>query len=226
MKTLEKEFKKNGELHHAYCLEGDRGEIFLKVFGFLEKNFNLKTKGNPDVWIGEYDVCLLANAEEMKERMKYRSLSGGRRFFVLSFRMMMREAQNSLLKILEEPVFGAHVFLITENSENLLPALRSRLEKIKIPKNNLSDKKGCSFLEKSPAERLSFISKIVEDKDKDGAILLLNEIESALYSKGDISKYFFIFKEIEKCRFYLSGRSPSLKLILEHLSLIVPVFLL
>ena len=40
------------------------------------------------------------------------------------------QAQNALLKIIEEPPFHTYIFLLCENSEKLLPTVRSRAQKI------------------------------------------------------------------------------------------------
>lgn len=40
--------------------------------------------------------------------------------------LMTRAAQNALLKTLEEPVPGSHIFLVTHDADRLLPTIRSR----------------------------------------------------------------------------------------------------
>jgi len=44
----------------------------------------------------------------------------------------MKEAANSLLKVLEEPPEYAHIFLLAENLGDLLPTIRSRSTKIHV----------------------------------------------------------------------------------------------
>src|SRR5207253_5631615 len=47
-------------------------------------------------------------------------------FFIFTSSAFMKEAANSLLKVLEEPPEFATIFLLTENPGELLPTLRSR----------------------------------------------------------------------------------------------------
>lgn len=56
----------------------------------------------------------------------YRPAEGGRRVSIFSDADFMKEAANSLLKILEEPPSFATIFLLTDNPAALLPTIRSR----------------------------------------------------------------------------------------------------
>jgi len=49
-----------------------------------------------------------------------------RAFFIFTTSAFMKEAANSLLKVLEEPPEGASLILLTENPQELLPTIRSR----------------------------------------------------------------------------------------------------
>ena len=66
----------------------------------------------------------------MKDRQQKKSLDGGKKIFVISTNSITREAQNSLLKIFEEPTEGTHFFLILSSSRILIPTLKSRLHVI------------------------------------------------------------------------------------------------
>src|SRR5271165_212090 len=56
----------------------------------------------------------------------YRPAEARERVYVFTSSAFMKEAANSLLKILEEPPEFATLFLLTENSGELLPTIRSR----------------------------------------------------------------------------------------------------
>ena len=56
----------------------------------------------------------------------YRPTQGGHRFYIFSESNFMKEAANALLKVLEEPPEFATLFLLAENSNALLPTMRSR----------------------------------------------------------------------------------------------------
>jgi DNA polymerase III subunit delta' len=56
----------------------------------------------------------------------YRPAEGKEKVYVFTDSAFMKEAANSLLKILEEPPEFATIFILTENPGELLPTLRSR----------------------------------------------------------------------------------------------------
>jgi DNA polymerase-3 subunit delta' len=58
--------------------------------------------------------------------MYYRPAEGQQKFYIFSESNFMKEAANALLKVLEEPPEFATLFLLAENSNALLPTIRSR----------------------------------------------------------------------------------------------------
>lgn len=58
--------------------------------------------------------------------MYYRPGEGRQKFYIFSESNFMKEAANALLKVLEEPPDFATLFLLAENSNALLPTIRSR----------------------------------------------------------------------------------------------------
>jgi DNA polymerase-3 subunit delta' len=60
------------------------------------------------------------------ETIYFRPSEGGERVFIFTDSAFMKEAANSLLKILEEPPEFATIFLLAESPGELLPTIRSR----------------------------------------------------------------------------------------------------
>jgi len=60
------------------------------------------------------------------ETIYFRPAEAKERVFIFTSSAFMKEAANSLLKVLEEPPEFATIFLLTENPGELLPTLRSR----------------------------------------------------------------------------------------------------
>jgi DNA polymerase-3 subunit delta' len=56
----------------------------------------------------------------------YRPAEAKERIYIFTDSSFMKEAANSLLKVLEEPPEFATIFLLTENAGELLPTIRSR----------------------------------------------------------------------------------------------------
>ncbi len=64
--------------------------------------------------------------------MYYRPSEGRERVYIFSDADFMKEAANSLLKILEEPPDFATIFLLTDNPSALLPTIRSRCMTLRL----------------------------------------------------------------------------------------------
>jgi DNA polymerase-3 subunit delta' len=60
------------------------------------------------------------------ETIYYRPAEGRERVYIFTDSAFMKEAANSLLKVLEEPPEFATIFLLSENAGELLPTIRSR----------------------------------------------------------------------------------------------------
>jgi len=60
------------------------------------------------------------------ETIYYRPAEGKEKIYIFTDSAFMKEAANSLLKVLEEPPEFATIFLLTENPGELLPTMRSR----------------------------------------------------------------------------------------------------
>ena len=62
----------------------------------------------------------------------YRPSEGRHRLYIFSEAAFMKEAANSLLKVLEEPPDFATIFLLTDNPSALLPTIRSRCMHLRL----------------------------------------------------------------------------------------------
>ena len=60
------------------------------------------------------------------QRIYYRPAEARESVYIFTGSAFMKEAANSLLKVLEEPPEFATIFLLTENAGELLPTIRSR----------------------------------------------------------------------------------------------------
>ncbi len=227
---------KNLNSHHAYLIEGAKEIIVPELISFLDKEWNFVVKANPDFWHGDFETFGIDDGKFIREMQTRYSFNGGKKIFVITADFFTREAQNSLLKVLEEPTSDVHFFIITQNIQSLLPTLKSRLHFIsqrRDLRNGNILKGGKSFagdiekfLNSNISKRLDLLKELIENKNKNDAIRFLDEIELCLYkdTKDDNNKLLnnaSKFKEIQKCRSYLNDRSPSIKMILEHIAIII-----
>lgn len=229
----ERENKKSE--HHAYLVTGADGFSLDELKKILSEKFSFDAK-NPDLFAKSFNTFGIDDSRTLKE-MQSRKGNFGSKIFILKINFFTGEAQNALLKVFEEPTPGTRIFLAAPRSANILPTLKSRLfdfgdiSREGLPRRSLAkvgNKVGESaldFLTKNAPERLKFLKKIIEDKDKFAALTLLNGLEEFLGKRvsADTSpEEVFILEEIRKGREYLNSRAPSVKMILEHISLIMP----
>ncbi len=218
-------FKNTGNLHHAYSIEGNHDEVKKDLADFLEKKLKLETQGNPDVSFETYETFTIDDGRRLAEREKNRSFSGGKKIFVMAISGITHEAQNSLLKVFEEPTPDTHFFLIIGSQNVLIPTVRSRLIHIVHSGKKADHTDAEKFIKMAPKKRLEFVQGLIDEKDKAGTQDFLSSLEKVLsevkplqaLSTGEID----VLQEISRLKGYLSDRSPSLKQILEYIALVV-----
>ncbi|MEK7582013.1 MAG: hypothetical protein AAB488_01635 [Patescibacteria group bacterium] len=227
MDSLKETYKKDKFLHHAYLIDGEYQSTLSELKEFFKETLSIVTAGNPDVIVQEMEILTIDDARALKEMASRKSFSGGKKIFVIGAHFFTHEAQNSLLKLFEEPTPDTHFFIITRKGNALLPTLLSRLSRIAIAQTGNIEIKSLAekLLKLSPGERLrdDTIKDIIEEKDKIRAIALLDQFVKALHEKEKVTtKNTRLFEELTKCRGYLNDRAPSVKLILEYTLLVLP----
>jgi DNA polymerase-3 subunit delta' len=85
---------------------------------------------HPDVLVIPPDppqmMIKIGQVRKLIETIYFRPAQANRKFFTFTSSAFMKEAANSLLKVLEEPPEFATIFLLTQNTGELLPTIRSR----------------------------------------------------------------------------------------------------
>jgi len=226
MEQLRDIFKKSGILHHAYIVEGEREHVYEKLVNFLENYVKVAVKNNPDFWCGRFETFGIDDARAIKERQTLAAFSNTKKIFIILAERLTVEAQNALLKTLEEPTSGTHIFIIVPTVATILPTVRSRSIFLQETKSPSSEGKALRFLYASYNEREKLLHDIIEEKNRAKTLLFLNELEYSTKEKReafyDLSAYSASLEAVGKCRTYLHGRSPSVKMLLEYLALTIP----
>src|SRR5579862_9705684 len=95
-----------------------------------KKQTRLFVQTHPDVLIIPPDppqmMIKVDQVRRVIETIYYRPAEAKERIYIFTDSAFMKEAANSLLKVLEEPPEFATIFLLTENTGELLPTIRSR----------------------------------------------------------------------------------------------------
>jgi DNA polymerase-3 subunit delta' len=95
-----------------------------------KKETRLFVQTHPDVLVIPPDPPqMMVKVDQVRrviETIYYRPGEAKERVYIFTDSAFMKEAANSLLKVLEEPPEFATIFLLTENAGELLPTIRSR----------------------------------------------------------------------------------------------------
>lgn len=144
-------------------------------------------------------------------------LVNSHREFLLAYREILPEAQNALLKLLEEPPEKARFYVITGEKGLLLPTLLSRLVRFEVEPEG--EEVGVdAFFRAGYAERLAMIADRAAKKDDEWTLALMNALETWAEKHTHLK----LMRAIADLRPAFLAPGASRKMILEHLSLILP----
>lgn len=213
--------------HHAYFIHSFKNGI-IKLKEYLKDKFNIDHRENPDFFHEKFETLGIDESRKIKEIHSSKSfIEGKKRIFIIECSNITNEAQNSLLKIFEEPHTDSHFFLIMPSSEILLPTLRSRLLIIKKETENDFDKEEykeiIDFIKMPKKDKITFVDNIAkmisdEKESKSFALEFLSKLEMYLYKNNKLENVNAL-QAILKAREYMNDRSPSIKQLLEYVAL-------
>ena len=229
---FEKLFPKN--LYHSYVIEGEPSRTATKLLKFLEVRGEIERQ-SPDVLCQIYESFTMDDSGEIKNWHSRLGISKSKKVCIIATKFINREAEQTLLKIIEEPAVNTHFFIIVPDASLLAETILSRVHLIKTKQSNDIDikKDAFHFISSSPKDRINKVALIIkENKDEENsgqlryyATLFVNEIESIIYQKfkkdRSDEKIKFTLGELQKSREYLSTPGASVKMILEHLALVL-----
>ncbi len=101
-----------------------------------KKETRVLIQPHPDVLILPPDppqlLIKLGQVRTLIQRSQYLPSEAPKKIFILTSASLMKEAANSLLKVLEEPPATVHILLLAENPSELLPTIRSRCALVRL----------------------------------------------------------------------------------------------
>ena len=222
------------DLYHSYIIEGDPENLPLMLLEFLKERGDIEM-GNKDVLCEQYDSFTIDDSSRIKEWHSEKGITEKKKICIIGTKFINREAERTLLKIIEEPARNTHFFIIVPNASILLDTIRSRAHIVKIlaDKNILPTKSAKDFITSSSKDRIELVGSLIKEyKDNENsgnlryrATELINELEKSIYTKWKNDKtnlkLQFILNELTKSRDYLSTPGASVKMILEHIALVL-----
>ncbi len=225
---VSKSSQKSDEWIANFCKTHDIDSIDTTI---LNRDSTLKkTDKKPSLSIGIEDV------KDLQRKLFYKPIKSKQKLCIIQdAQFLTLEAQNSMLKILEEPPSHTLILLTTNTKESLLPTILSRCQTIDIhSENKLTEDEKKEINEQikklqtlTIAESLSFAENLSKTKDESTAWMenmiivlrekLLNLIKEG--REGDRAWYIKAISEIQKSYITIKTTNINLRMTLENLLL-------
>ena len=159
---------KTGNLSHAYIINGEYGSGRQTIASALAKTIQCQSKTDDTDACGVCTSCKQAEShnhpdikyithdktsisvndirEQLNNHISIKPYSSEYKIYIIpDANKMTEQAQNALLKTIEEPPVYAIIILLTENCDSLLPTIRSRC--VTLTMNPVEKDKICTYLE-------------------------------------------------------------------------------
>src|SRR5258708_30228313 len=190
-----------------------------------KKETRLFVQTHPDVLIIPPDppqmTIKVDQVRRVIETIHYRPSEARERVYIFTDSAFMKEAANSLLKVLEEPPDFATIFLLSENPGELLPTIRSRSMVFSL--SALPVEEGDSYLAKQrpewKPEQRALVARLCEGAlgrarsfDLEGYVAARADALNILNSALQGGEHTQLFKVTETYRAGAEGREKT-----EHL---------
>lgn len=170
--------------------------------------------GNPDVLVFRFTDMSVDDARLISSYASLKAVSGAK-YLVVSFDRAGVEAQNALLKVVEEAPGNSHFYFSTPNPGALIPTLRSRCVTEQVTGEVTEHALVAEFLAASYADRLSLVEKLVTKAQRTQDRGELKEFVRALVHTLPVRE------TLDAVR-YLNQNGSSPKLVLSHLAVVLP----
>lgn len=131
------------------------------------------------------------------------------------------EAQQALLKVLEEPPAHAQIYLVLADAAHLLATVRSRLLLLTVSSTTLQTDIGLSFLQLSYQDRIALITDLTTKKMTQEIDDLVSGL--SVYAHQTVKQTPALAQALLFVEQHSNTRGASKKMLLEHLALLLPV---
>jgi len=209
----------------AHVIRG--GEHTLEALVVRLELEKVTERSSPDLFQKSYRSFGVADAEDLRGRVRMRPVRDEQRIFALFVPILTTEAQNALLKTLEEPAAGAVLFLVTPSPETLLATIRSRVQMLHVEARRGDSRVDIdAFLAASPDKRLLMLKSLYEHEDDGrdigGVIAFLQALEYRLAGLIENAGARTGLRAVYRARKYCTDKGSLLKSLLEQVALLAP----
>lgn len=190
----------SGRINHAYIFEGPEGVGRLSLAkGFAEEiagdSDRFTADSHPDIIVVTNELynpsktsknVLVDTIRSMKSDVYIRPYKSDRKIYIIpNADSMLAEAQNSILKVFEEPPEYCIIILIAKNANSLLQTIRSRAQLLRL--HSLSYSEVADYLtDNGKADRKRAEALAVLSGGSIGKALSLTEDDEAIARREEV----------------------------------------
>jgi DNA polymerase III gamma/tau subunit len=204
------------KIHHANIVVG-KGDSRDFVMNILKNDLDFDIHKNPDFLLFESESFGIEEARNLGEWAARKPLIGEVKVYFLITKSIGFEAQNALLKVLEEPTLGTYFFISLENVGNILPTFLSRVRVLEfISEEILENKKAAKFLNGNINERLAIVRTLSAKEDKNLMRELIKDLEEVSFKTPEADR-----KKVLTAKIFATARGSSPRMLLEWLACVV-----
>lgn len=214
--------------HHAHVCIGEANDYSKDIVLSYLRDEN-HTPHNTEFRVYQKELFTVDDARDLKQIVSQKPSDGKQIVILIVTTNFSREAQNALLKTLEDPFPGVMVIFITPKEHTLLPTLRSRVLLHYLTQAELVSPIDINLFKKGTTGRRlklvdEYLQKIKDDEalhetSRKDALAFLNAYEALLYTSGTVKEYKKEFEAILYAKDYLQDSGSSVKQLLEYVAL-------
>lgn len=171
-----------------------------------------------------FETFNIAAARAVIDQAHQAPLESTYRLHILVGRRFTHEAQNALLKILEDPPVTARFILVVPSQAHLLPTVRSRVVFVDTSTDPVPPTAE-EFLAENIAARLARIQRYQKAKDTNALRDIIQAVGQYIVTVPPETPWCtaVVRRTVEQAVRYSAGSGASQKMLCEHVALVVPI---
>lgn len=208
---------------HAYFIVGEKS-IFETLSNDLVEHGHTE-KNSMDFLRINTPMFSMDDARDFRLWLQTVSITGGKKIAIIATSTIGEDAQNALLKSLEDTPKNTHIFIIKDSLSKILPTLLSRMYTVDLTSLDEKRKEAKEFLAMSVPKRLDYVAKFIkkykDEGDKDELFLFFSDLENELSSNK--TKEIIIDAEfVLKAKNAIRDSGAPIKIIFEAVAITLP----
>ena len=229
MSIKEQLSQQKDRLAHAYLLLGPKERVRKGLDAFITDELGITLAGNPDLrQISSHNLSI-TDARQIGDWVSKKPVQESRTIIIIEFETASQDAQNALLKSIEDPTAQVMIFFVCSGDQYILPTIKSRVVSIQ---EETAEQEGQhdlgTFFALDFPERWKYMethvlikdAETVENKIRTKAFV--NEILDFVFQNDSLENWTATYRSIEKMAAYIHSPSASLKYILEFCCVSIP----